>query len=233
MCSSELALVFPGQGAHDVHMLERAADCPGFAERYGLICDLLGRSPLDEWRRGNTDSVNLNRVSSLLTVLVSSLYLDAFRERHGRSDAPLAGYSVGQWTALYAAGCISFARLAEIVHRRALMMDACFDNDAGAMLAVIGLAEDRVEQCCAEIRSGGLFAAISNHNCAGQFSVAGTRAAMDRLERRFEQLDAKIIVRLPVSGAWHCALLESAAAALGDYLGDVSFTAARVPVVDN
>jgi [acyl-carrier-protein] S-malonyltransferase len=224
-----VAWIFPGQGAQSLQMLDGVRASPSFGERYGLICDALDADPLAR----DPASIDRNAVSSLLTVLTSSLSLELLRRDVSEEPIAVAGYSVGQWTALHAAGRIDFATLVRIVKRRAELMDACFETRPGAMLAVIGLAESVVASAIEAIRVTHPELWISNVNCVGQYSIAGTVDAIDEAERQIAVLSPKKLARIPVSGAWHCPLLRPAADAFRDVLREVAITAPAIPVIDN
>lgn len=227
------ALLFPGQGAQDLQMLDKVKLMAQFPQRYALVCEFLGSHPQQEIDQGNQTYLNQNLVSSMLTLLVSSLLLDRYLKSEHRIPTFLAGYSVGQWLALYAANVVTFETMLTIVQRRAELMDRCFAETPGAMLAVIGLPEARLQALCQELTEAGEYLVISNYNCVGQFSLAGTTAAVALAHERIQQYKPKKVIRLPVSGAWHCALLNDAATAFGAYLQDVSLRQLNLPVIDN
>lgn len=230
---TKTTLLFPGQGAHDLHMLESIKYTEHFSQRYELVCDLLHGNPLQEMAAGNQAYFNQNEVSSMLTLLVSSLLFDVYQELSEPRPAFLAGYSVGQWLALYAARVISYEQLMTIIKARADLMDGCFKKEKGGMLAVIGLAADKLEQLCRQLETEGHYLTISNYNCVGQFSLAGTVEAITLAYDRIQALKPKKVIRLPVSGAWHCSLLDQAAAAFGVYLQSIAFNRPALPVINN
>lgn len=216
-------------------MLEGVRNLPAFGVRYPLVCGALGFDPL---QRALEDPavINENAVSSLLTVLTSSLSLDAFKAEMGaQSPIAVAGYSIGQWSALYAAGSIDFQTLINVSKRRADFMDDCFRSVDGGMLAVIGLDEQRVADALQHVRTATSDSSlwISNYNCAGQYSVAGTATMIAAAEKHLATLSPKKLFRLPVSGAWHCPLLERAATGFREFLASVSFAPPAIPVIDN
>lgn len=233
MSSSETALLFPGQGAHALAMLDVAGTMPGFDERCAIVRDALGSDPVHELANENLSYLNENKVSSLLTALVSSVYLKAYRAGGGSSPRAVAGYSVGQWTALYAAGSIDFEALIAIISRRADRMDACIRGRPSGMLAVIGLPESAVQAVCDRVAKEGDFLAISNFNCAGQFSLAGTAPGIAAGMAELQALKPKKLVALPVSGAWHCELLAEAATRFRNDLEGFTLAAPSIPVIDN
>lgn len=232
MTAADVAFLFPGQGAHCAHMLDGARDQPGFAARYAVVRELLGGSPIDELRH-DPGYVNANAVSSLLTVLASAVALDRHVACHGLAPRCVAGYSVGQWTALYAAGCVEFDVLARIVKRRADFMDDCVAGAPGGMMAVIGVRRDALEALCERLREEGQEIYVSNVNCPGQYSLSGRASAIDLALDRVAALRPKVATRLPVSNGWHSPLLERAATRFTEYLATVDLRPPRVPVVDN
>ncbi|WP_186121617.1 ACP S-malonyltransferase [Burkholderia gladioli] len=227
------ALLFPGQGAQEASMCEGVAAMPAFASRYRFVCDAAGTDILDAVARHGERVLHRNLFSSLLTVLVASLSLDAFRAREAAAPEAVAGYSVGQWTALYAAGVVDFEQLVGLIVERARAMDACFEETAGGMSAVIGVREEALERELASLRESGHAVFISNINCVGQYSIAGTLDALDRAEQRISGLRPKKLVRLPVSGAWHCPLLAEAEQRFAAVLARVRLASPRLPVADN
>ena len=226
------AVLFPGQGAHDLNMLDGVKDLPGFRERYDTIAELTQSNPLKEIAAGNEAYINANLMSSALTVLVSTLSYDRFL---GSNEPPayFSGYSVGQWTALWAAGVIEFEQLVSIIIQRCTFMDACFEEQKGAMLAVIGLPEDKIQGVCEEITSGGDFVTISNYNCVGQYSIAGTDPGINKAETALQLSEPKKLARIPVGGAWHCALLDKAADQFASYLETIDLQPLQTPVINN
>jgi len=228
------AFVFPGQGAHGPGMLEPFRDAPGFATHYERVCALVGGDPLAIADR-DTEFLNRNAVSSLFTVLASVACLELARE-HDSSFQPVAaaGYSVGQWTALYAGGSIGVEDLFRVVAERARLMDECV---AGArpsgMLAVIGVGAADLEAVCGEATERGDLLEIANHNAPGQYTLGGNDTGLDFAEKRLAPLRPKRLARLPVAAAWHSRILEGAVEPLASFLEGVPIGAPRVPIIDN
>ena len=203
-----------------------------FESYYYEICCSLGFDPLIEINAGDINVINANEVSSLLTVFVSVIAYELWRERNCYPKA-FAGYSVGQWTALYAAGVISFQTLVRVVVKRATLMNECFVEKKGAMIAVIGLDSSQLEMLCSKMRDQGLDIFISNYNCSGQHSLAGSLSAINLALKSISELKPKKLVQIPTSGAWHCPLLDSAAAQFRKWLEELSFHKPLVPIIDN
>jgi [acyl-carrier-protein] S-malonyltransferase len=228
------AFVFPGQGAHSLSMLDELRDVPGFEVDYGQICARLGCDPLEAGRASH-EPLSDNAASSLLTVLASVLVLKQLRNQFPEfAPLAMAGYSVGQWTALYAAGVVNFAQLVELVYRRAQLMDACLaSGELSGMLAVVGLLEGDVRSVCDCVAHRGHRLEITNENAPGQFTLGGTIAALDLAEEFLTPRRPKRIVRLPVAGAWHSSRLQDAVSPLRSILLESTLGPARCPIVDN
>lgn len=231
-CSPDLAFLFPGQGAHRPEMLDGLSPHPVFASRYALVAEALGGDPASALAT-DPGYVNRNLVSSLATVLVSSLAFDAYRDTYGETAGAVAGYSVGQWTALWAAGSLSFERLVAVVVERARCLDACAEVRPGGMLAVSGVSRERLEALCATVRAGDEPLFVSNDNCPGSCSLAGSAAAIEIATSRVQDLEPRQVVRLPVAGAWHCPLMQPAEAPFERWLDGQSWEPPSVPVISN
>src|SRR5262249_37512339 len=145
-----------------------------FRRRAALVSEAIGCDLLSELESNAEQALRRNLISSLATVLVSTLLVDRLRECLSSPPSWLAGYSVGQFVALYAAGILSFEGLIELLRVRCGLMDEDFADQPGAMLAVIGLPEERVQALCAEISADGPPLVISNFNAVGHYSLAGS-----------------------------------------------------------
>ncbi len=228
------AWIFPGQGAHCLSMLDAFRDDPGFPELYEDICTRLGYDPLDAAVE-RTSRLSGNAESSLLTVLASVLALHRLKAQYpGFIPAGIAGYSVGQWTALYAAEMINLQQLLALVSRRAVLMDACIaEGEPSRMLAVIGLLETDVRRVCEIVNERGYLLEITNENAPGQFTLGGTLKALESAEELFLPKRPKRMVRLPVAGAWHSSQLQPAVMPLKSLLLREILSPPICPIIDN
>ncbi len=231
METSKTAITLPGQGAHCPTMLTAFQSMPEFKSFYGIACDALGFSPL-KMADENPSVINENKTSSMLTVVASCLAYRRFVDAGNQADFAI-GYSVGQLTALHLSGCIDFDELTAVVARRASLMDECFKSSPGSMLAVIGLAEDIVQDVCRQVQAGGKEIWLSNNNCVGQYSLAGSSSAIAEAMQMLSVFNPNRLVELPVSGAWHCPLLRGAGDAFYQFLSDRKWNAPEIPVIDN
>ena len=216
-----IALLFPGQGEQQLQMFSAVRASSKFAEIAGVLSELLGVN-LNAVLDGKAKlDINKNAASSLLTVGCSALYLAQYLEENPPPRF-LAGYSVGQWTAIYARTSFTFEALAQIVYRRAKMMDECFAESPGCMLGVIGLLEAEVEDACAVLREGGEAVWISNYNAPGQYSLAMSASSIGAVEDYLINFGPRKLVRLPVAGAWHSPLLMDVKVKFANYLAKIS-----------
>jgi [acyl-carrier-protein] S-malonyltransferase len=213
-------------------MLESLERLPAGAALLDAASRIAGTDLGAAIRREGADRLNRNEVASLVTTAFNVAALRRLADAGVAMDA-CAGYSVGQWAALCAAGMVEEDRLLEIVWRRAQRMNAASGVEQGAMLAVIGLATDAVHDVCAELSTEAATVEISNVNCVGNLTVAGDRGAVGRARERFAAMSARQLVDVPVSGAWHCRMMTPAAERFADDLATVPFAPPRVPVIDN
>src|ERR1700722_17336336 len=150
-------------------MLDGLRSLPDYKEKYAVLCKCLDFDPLERAQTDDANVINANAVSSGLTVLASVLALEEFRRTTSSTAEVFSGYSVGQWTALYAAQVLSFEKLIEVVAYRAALMDKCSAKRPGGMLAVIGIAPEPLLAVCAELSGADKTITISNYNCYGQY----------------------------------------------------------------
>jgi [acyl-carrier-protein] S-malonyltransferase len=214
-------------------MVDGVKHLAGFKPRYDLVCDVVGADILQMIDGGDAQILNRNLVSSLMTVLISTLLTDELRERQTNHVAYLAGYSVGQWSAMYAARMLGIETLLTALTERARLMDECMRAEPGAMSAVIGIPGKALEAEIAELQAYGHRVYVSNYNCFGQYSISGTANSIQLAEERLQQLRPRKIMRLPVSGAWHCPLLTDAGSRFADFLEGIEFRTPEYPIVDN
>lgn len=230
---SKTALLFPGQGSQSLAMLDALSSSQGFAERYPVLCKCLNSDPVEHIRTIDPSAINSNLISSGLTVLASVLALEQYRRPSSSKAEVYSGYSVGQWTALYAAGVLSFEKLIELVTYRATLMDKCSSLRPGGMLAVIGVAPEPLESLCADLSSPEKQIAISNYNCYGQYTLSGDLDLIEAAQSSITQMSPKKLLRIPVAGAWHSSILAEAALEFEKYLRTCKLNRPAAQVIDN
>ena len=225
-----LAWLFPGQGAQAVGMGRDVAEqVPAAAELFRRASVVLGfdlarvcfEGPEAELTRSDRAQPAIFVVSMACAEALSGV-------KPGLAWAFSAGHSLGEWSALCAAGAVSFEDALRILQSRGRFMQEACEQNPGAMLAVLGLPREAVEQVAA--RSG---AEVANFNEPSQTVLSGTRESIDAAEKVAVELKAKRAVRLPVAGAFHSTLMKPAADRLAELLSGVAFAPARFPVMSN
>lgn len=231
MSNNKLAVLCPGQGAHVPTMLDGHKSSRKFNEYYAIVSDTIGQAPL-EVLKGDPTKINSNLMSSMLTILASSLSYDHFIESRKQLPDYLSGYSIGQLTSLFLAGCFDFEHLVSLIKKRAGIVAQCVEGMPHAMLAVIGVPLEPLEQFVSSMQADGLPLYISNYNCGGQYSLAGTRQSIATAREKISVLEPKMLVEIPVEYAWHCPLVASAEQPIAEFLKVCSWRLPKIPVVN-
>ena len=215
--------MFPGQGAQVVGMgADIARSFPVAAEIFERANDIVGFDLSGICFEGPAEKLNSTTVSQPAIFATSAAILEVLRTQPatgGIAADMTAGLSLGEYTALYAAGMISFADALVLVQKRGQAMQAAADTTHGAMVSIIGLDEEKVRGLCDEAAGGELLAAV-NFNCPGQIVVSGSKSACERAQNLAEKYGAIKAVRLEVAGAFHTEMMSSAAEALEEALAD-------------
>lgn len=230
--SGKLAVLFPGHGAHEPCMLDGLIPNEKFDEYYASIVDAVGFAPLEAMER-DPSLVNSHSLSTLLTMLASALSYLRFVEVEGKPPDYLAGYSIGEFTALHSAGCFDFSHLVSLIKVRSAIIEETMEKTPGAMLGVVGIGLAPVENVVKDLQEEGHRIWISNFNCAGQYSLSGTREGVQAALARLSPLKPKRLLELPVAGAWHCPLLDDAKVKIGAHLRQCDWKEPQIPVIDN
>jgi len=230
------AVLFPGQGSQSVGMLAGlAAEHPVVEQTFQEAGAVLG------WDLGKLvtkgPEAELNRTERTQPALLAAgiAVWRVWQEQSAPPPAALAGHSLGEYTALVAAGTLSFSDALKIVELRGQLMQEAVPAGAGGMSAVIGLDDAAVEKLCADYMKahGSEVLEPVNYNAPGQVVVAGSSAALKWLEGHAKGLGARMVVRLPVSVPSHCSLMKMAALTLAGRLTKVEFHNPAIPVLHN
>ncbi len=215
------AFLFPGQGAQTVGMgADIAHSFHAAAQVYQKANDIVGFELSRICFEGPTEKLNTTTISQPAIFVTSAALLEVlktiFETKTIKPDVT-AGLSLGEYTALYAAGIISFEDALVLVQKRGQAMQAAADAAEGAMVSIIGLDEEKVWQLCTEAGRGELLLPV-NFNCPGQIVVSGTKTTCQRAAELAEKFGAIKAVPLEVAGAFHTEMMTPAAEALGQAL---------------
>lgn len=228
----KLAMVFPGQGSQSVGMLRAYAGLPEVdAVRAGaeaaLGADFLGL--LDD---GPAEQLNLTVNTQPAMVTAALTAYRAWIALGGPAPAVVAGHSLGEYSALVAAGALSFDAALPLVRFRAQAMQEAVPEGQGAMAAILGLDDAAVRAACDDVAQDEAVQAV-NFNAPGQVVIAGHKAAVARAIEACKARGAKRAMPLPVSAPFHSSLMQPAALTLRGYLQNVALSSPAIPVLNN
>lgn len=232
--SSSTAFIFPGQGSQKVGMLaEMAAQEAIVNDTLVEASDVLGFDLREMILEGPVYALDSTE-NTQPALLASSVALwRLWLARGGEQPAFAAGHSLGEYSALVAAGVLGFADAVRLVRNRGLYMQDAVPQGEGAMAAVLGLDDGKVIELCKETEQAGEVLSAVNFNAPGQVVIAGSASAVIRAATVFAEAGARKVMPLPVSVPSHCALMKPAAECLGKDLAGIVLSAPSIPVVQN
>jgi [acyl-carrier-protein] S-malonyltransferase len=226
----KLAMVFPGQGSQSVGMLRGYDGLPEVSRVRDEAAAVLGGDFVRLLDEGPAESLNLTVNTQPAMVTAGYAVYCAWRALGGPAPAIVAGHSLGEYTALTAAGALAFRDCLPLVRFRAQAMQDAVPTGQGAMAAILGLEDEAARAACAEAE--GEVQAV-NFNAPGQVVIAGEKAAVERAIEKCKARGAKRAMALPVSAPFHSTLMRPAAERLRGYLEGVKVQATEIPVVNN
>ena len=231
-----VAFTFPGQGSQQVGMGKALADTYASSRAvFAEVDEALGEKLSQVIFEGPEDTLTLTANAQPALMAVSMAALRALEEggfNLAAGASHVAGHSLGEYSALCAAGSISLADTARLLRIRGNAMQAAVPVGKGAMAAIIGLEQDDVEAVCQAASQDGV-CQIANDNGGGQLVISGEKAAVEKAAELASEKGAKRALLLPVSAPFHSALMSPAAEAMQAALGEVEVRAPVVPLVAN
>lgn len=226
------AFVFPGQGSQSVGMMAAYGESAVIRQAFAEASEALGE---DLWQMVANGPAEVLAQTVNTQPLMLTAGIAVYREwiaRGGALPSLVAGHSLGEYSALVAAGALDFQEAVKLVRLRAQAMQEAVPQGEGAMAALLGLDEAAAVEACAEAAQGEVVSA-ANLNSPGQIVIAGARAAVERAMVAAKARGAKRAVLLPVSAPFHCALMKPAAERLQERLADIEVRVPTIPVLNN
>ena len=227
------AIVFPGQGSQSIGMLAALAEEFSIVtETFAEATSVLGYNLWDVVQNGPEEKLNSTDVTQPAMLAAGIACWRVWQAQGGATPAVMAGHSLGEYTALTAAGVLNFADAIALVQKRGQLMQAAVPAGEGAMAAILGLDDDVVRNVCAQAAEADVVEAV-NFNSPGQVVVAGSKSAVERAVGLAKEAGAKRALMLPVSVPSHCALMQAAAEQLDETLAGISIQSPAIPVINN
>ncbi|KAK4760361.1 hypothetical protein SAY87_005254 [Trapa incisa] len=235
------AFLFPGQGAQAMGMGKDAQDVPAAAELYRKANDILGFDLLDVCINGPKEKLDSTIISQPAIYVTSLAAVEVLRSRNGGQQIIDAvnvtcGLSLGEYTALAFSGAFSFEDGLKLVKLRGEAMQDAADAVKGAMVSVIGLDSNKVQQLCdaanVEVDEADKVQ-IANYLCPGNYAVSGGVKGVEVVEAKAKSFKARMMVRLAVAGAFHTSFMEPAVSRLEAALATTDIKTPRIPVISN
>ena len=231
--SASLAFVFPGQGSQSLGMLaELGAEKPVIVETFKEASEALGYDLWQLVQQGPEEQLNQTDKTQPAILTASIALWRLWLEEGGAQPAFVSGHSLGEYSALVAAGSLSLKDAVRLVERRGQLMQEAVPAGHGAMAAILGLDDADVVAICAEAAEDEVVSAV-NFNSPGQVVIAGNKAAVDRAMELCKAKGAKRALPLAVSVPSHCALMKPAAERFAEAVNAIEWKAPQIPVVQN
>ena len=228
------AFVFPGQGSQSVGMLNSIASRPEVKATLQEASDALGEDVTKLIAEGPTEALSLTTNTQPVMLTAGVAFFRAWVAAGGALPKVMAGHSLGEYSALVAAGVISFKDAVPLVRFRAEAMQNAVPVGTGGMAAILGLDDAAVIQVCAQAsdQSGSVVEAV-NFNAPGQVVIAGASSAVTKACELLKAAGAKRALPLPVSAPFHSSLLKPASEKLEAYLAGIEFKVPAIAVINN
>ncbi len=228
----KFAFVFPGQGSQSVGMLNAFADHAVVRETVQQASDALGEDLGKLIVEGPAEDLGLTTNTQPVMLTAAYAIYRVWEKETGLKPALVAGHSLGEYTALVAAGALKFSDAVPLVRFRAQAMQSAVPVGEGGMAAILGLDDDAVRAVCAEASAAGIVEAV-NFNAPSQVVIAGAKAGVEKACELAKAKGAKRALPLPVSAPFHSSLLKPASDQLREYLASVEIDVPQIPLINN
>ena len=232
----KFAFVFPGQGSQAVGMLDAWGDHPAVRQAEQEASDALGEDLGALIAQGPKEALALTTNTQPVMLLAGVAAWRVWQAEGGALPDAVAGHSLGEYSALVAAGVLSLGQAIPLVRLRAAAMQAAVPVGVGAMAAVLGLDAEKVKAVCAQVTAdlgGAEVVEAVNFNDPGQTVIAGSKAAVDAAGAAMKTAGAKRALPLPVSAPFHSSLMQPAAEQLKAALANITLAAPQIDVINN
>ncbi|MDL2284069.1 ACP S-malonyltransferase [Oxalobacter sp. OttesenSCG-928-P03] len=228
----KFAFVFPGQGSQAVGMLNGFAGNPVVTETLAEASDAIQMDIGKLIAEGPKEDLDLTTNTQPVMLSASVAFYRAWLAAGGAEPEVVAGHSLGEFSALVAAGVIPFADAVRLVRFRAQAMQEAVPVGQGGMAAILGLSDEDVIAACAEAAQGEVVEP-ANFNAPAQLVIAGHKGALERACEAAKSKGAKRAIMLPVSAPFHSSLLSPASERLKEYMAGLTFSAPKIPLINN
>lgn len=225
-------MVFPGQGSQSVGMMEPYASLPAVRATFDEASEILREDMWAMVAQGPAEILGKTVNTQVIMLTAGIALLRAWREAGGAEPAAVAGHSLGEYTALVAAGVIEFRESLPLVRARAQAMQDAVPEGTGGIAAILGLEDEAIRGVCKDAAQGEVLEA-ANYNAPGQVVIAGNRSAVERGMALAKERGAKRAVMLPMSAPSHCSLMTPSAKTIGERLAQANLRAPQLTFINN
>lgn len=229
---SKIAVLFAGQGAQYQGMGRSFYELEDVRPFYETANEILGYE-LEDLIFTENSLLNQTQYTQPAILVTSIGIYETLKKVTNLKPQVVAGFSLGEYTALYASGVFNFEQIVNLVKRRAEAMEVCAKNVTGKMCAILGLDRHTLQKICSIVTEEIGLVAIANYNCPGQLVIGGMIDAVDEASQRALNAGAKRVVPLNVSGGFHTGLMENAAWDIYRYVQTIPHNTPEVPIIMN